>query len=184
MEWSGCHSNKLQWSSLHCLVTLNISVSDRLHLGRLHCVCALSRLLLVVVVVVRSRPCSETCQGPYNTSHSNRSTGVNVKPYKVHTNSNVGTHNIAIGGTLGWSKQQQYCQYSPDAERRMQGKVWPYLVVYSPVVNWLCTSVDSLPRMFWRTWSLLPQSYRTKCSCAEMPFKADTPNSTLSDSDH
>ena len=34
-------------------------------------------------------------------------TGVNVNPYEVHANSNVGSHNIAIGGTLGWSKQQQ-----------------------------------------------------------------------------
>ena len=41
-----------------------ISVSGRLHLGRLHCVCALSRLLLVVV---RSRPCSETLQ--HHTTH-------------------------------------------------------------------------------------------------------------------
>ena len=56
-------------------------------------------------------------------------TGVNVNPYEVHANSNVGSHNIAIGGTLGWSKQQQgqskqqqYCQYSPDAERQMQGQ--------------------------------------------------------------
>ena len=54
--------------------------------------------------------------------------GVDVNPYEVHANSNVGSHNIAIGGTLGWSKQQQgqskqqqYCQYSPDAERQMQG---------------------------------------------------------------
>ena len=51
---------------------------------------------------------------------------VDVNPYEVHTNSNVGSHNIAIRGTLGWSKQQQgwskqqqYCQYSPDAERQM-----------------------------------------------------------------
>ena len=72
-----------------------------------------------------------------------------------YTNSNVGTHNIVIDSTLGWSKQQ-YCQYSPDAERRMQGKVAPYSLVYPPVVNWLCKSVDNLSRMFWRTWSLLP----------------------------
>ena len=159
---------------------------SRLHLGRLHCVCALSRLFLVVV---RSRPCSETRQGLYNTSHPNRSKEVNVKPYEVHTNSNVGTHNIAIaiGGTLGWSKQQQYCQFSPDAERQMQGKERRNLSVYFLVANWLRTSADSLPKMLWRTWSLLPQSYRIKsvtCSFPEMPFKADTPNSTLSESDN
>ena len=74
-----------------CFVTLNISVSDRLHLGWLHCVCALSRLLLVVVVVVvvvRSRPCSETCQGPYNsptdTPHMHASTHTGTKV--VHQN--------------------------------------------------------------------------------------------------
>ena len=33
-------------------------------------------------------------------------TEVNVKPYSVHR-LKLGTHNIAIGGTLGWSKQQQ-----------------------------------------------------------------------------
>ena len=73
-------------------------------------------------------------------------TGVNVNPYEVHANSNVGSHNIAIGGTLGWSKQQQgqskqqqYCQYSPDAERRMQGKGPCH-----PFVNLLRSSVVSL----------------------------------------
>ena len=72
-------------------------------------------------------------------------TGVNVNPYEVHTNSNVGSHNIAISGTLGWSKQQQgqskqqqYCQYSPDADRRMQER-GPYL----PIVNLLRSSVVS-----------------------------------------
>ena len=93
-----------------------------------------------------------------HTTHPLTHTPMYLPPLRTHTcsNSNVGTHNIAIGGTLGWSKQQQYCQYSPDAEKRMQGWVSPSTSVYSPVVNRLCTSVDSLPRMFWRTWSLLP----------------------------
>ena len=122
---------------------LLLDVVMNLYSVRLHCVCALSRLLLVVV---RSRPCSETCQRPYNTPTDTPQTHKQLKC----------TNNIAIGGTLGWSKQQQYCQYSPDAERRMQGQVRPSSSVYLSVVSWLCTSVDSPLRMLWRTWSLLP----------------------------
>ena len=45
---------------------------------------------------------------PNNSLHTTMYAQVNVKPdEEEHTNSNVGTHNIAIGGTLGWSKQQQ-----------------------------------------------------------------------------
>ena len=45
---------------------------------------------------------------PNNSLHTAMYAQVNAKPdEEEHTNSNVGTHNIAIGGTLGWKKQQQ-----------------------------------------------------------------------------
>ena len=68
----------------------------------------------------------------------------------------------------------------------MQGKV-PYTVVYSSIMNCLCSSVGSLSMMKRRRWSLLSQSYRTKCVkllFPEMPFNTETPNSTASESDH
>ena len=57
------------------------------------------------------------------------------------------------------------------------------LLLYTPVVNRVLTSVGSVVKMEWNMWSFLLYSYRTKsitCLFAEMPFNTDTPNLTAS----
>ena len=81
--------------------------------------------------------------------------------------------------------RQQYCQYSLDGERRMQGKVAPLALVYCPMENLLLSSGVSLVSISVSSSPLSPQSYNTKSPILlflEMPFKMRIPNLNISES--